>query len=168
VVEIRGADLPQDADAVGRLWLDYLEWGNDGLHANFGFRLPVQEFVERDLASIGKFIPPEGFLLLALADGEAIGTAALQRIGTSTGEIKRMWVAPACRRGGVGGAMLDRLIATAEAAGYGSVRLDSPLFMTAAHALYRSRRFMDIAPYAESEIPDRYKPHWVFMERLLP
>lgn len=63
--------------------------------------------------------------------------------------------------------MLDRLIATAASAGYASVRLDSPLFMTAAHALYRSRGFTDIAAYAESEIPDQYKPHWVFMERTL-
>lgn len=79
-----------------------------------------------------------------------------------------MWVAPAFRRGGIAGDMLDRLMSVAEAAGYGSVRLDSPLFMTAAHALYRSRGFMDIAPYPESEIPDRYKSHWVFMERPIP
>ena len=102
-----------------------------------------------------------------MEDGEAIGTAALQRIGTSTAEVKRMWVAPACRRSGVGGAMLDRLITTAGAAGYGSMRLDSPRFMTAAHALYRSRGFRDIAAYPESEIPDPFKPHWVFMERNL-
>jgi ribosomal protein S18 acetylase RimI-like enzyme len=168
VVEIRDAELPVDADAVGRLWLEYLNWGNDGLDARFGFRLPVQEFVERDLASIEKFLPPEGRLLLAFEDGEAVGTAALQSLGTSSAEVKRMWVAPECRRGGIGGDMLDRLISEAEAAGYGSVRLDSPMFMTAAHALYRSRGFTDIAPYAESEIPDRYKPHWVFMERLIP
>ena len=168
VVEIRDADLPGDANAVGRLWLDYLNWGNDGLETSFGFRLPVQEFVERDLASIGKFLPPEGRLLLAFEDGAAIGTAALQNIGTTTAEIKRMWVAPSCRRGGIGGTLLDRLICVAEAAGYRSVRLDSPLFMTAAHGLYRSRGFLPIAPYAESEIPDRYKSHWVFMERLLP
>ena len=64
--------------------------------------------------------------------------------------------------------MLDWLIAAAETAGYGSLRLDSPEFMTAAHALYRSRGFVDIGPYPESEIPDRYKSHWVFMERVLP
>ena len=168
VAEIRDADLPVDTDAVTGLWLEYLNWGNDGLDANYGFRLPVQEAVERDLASIGKFLPPHGRLLLAIEHGEAIGTAALQSIGTSTAEIKRMWVAPACRRSGMGGGMLDRLITAAEATGFGSLRLDSPLFMTAAHALYRSRGFVDIAPYPESEIPDRYKPHWVFMERLLP
>jgi ribosomal protein S18 acetylase RimI-like enzyme len=168
VAEIRDADLQVDTDAVTRLWLDYLNWANDRLQARYGFRLPVQEAVERDLASIGKFLPPDGRLVLAAEEGEAIGTAALQSIGTSTAEIKRMWVAPACRCGGIGGAMLDGLITAAEAAGYGSLRLDSPVFMTAAHALYRSRGFVDIAAYPESEIPDRYKSHWVFMERALP
>lgn len=167
MAEIRDAVLPGDTDAVTRLWLEYLNWGNDGLHARYGFRLPVQEAVEGDLASIGKFLPPDGRLLLAAENGEAVGTAALQSIGTSTAEVKRMWVAPACRRSGIGGAMLDRLVTAAADVGYGSLRLDSPLFMTAAHALYRSRGFVEIDPYPESEIPDRYKPHWVFMERLL-
>ena len=36
--------------------------------------------------------------------------------------------------------------------------------MTAAHRLYRSRGFVDIDAYAESEIPDEYRSHWVFME----
>ena len=167
MADIREADLPGDTDAVTRLWLDYLNWGNDGLHARFGFRLPIEQAVERDLASIAKFRPPDGSLVIAVEDGEAIGTAALQRIGTSIAEVKRMWVAPERRRSGIAGTMLDRLLTTAAAARYGSVRLDSPLFMTSAHALYRSRGFVDIAAYTESEIPDQYKPQWVFMERAL-
>jgi hypothetical protein len=61
--------------------------------------------------------------------------------------------------------MLETLIEAAEAAGYQRIRLDSPDFMTAAHGLYRSGGFVDIDPYPESEIPDQYKPYWVFMER---
>lgn len=37
----------------------------------------------------------------------------------------------------------------------------------AAHGLYRLNGFVEIGPYAESEIPDEYKPYWVFMERTL-
>jgi hypothetical protein len=33
--------------------------------------------------------------------------------------------------------------------------------------MYRSTGFVDIDPYSESEIPDEYKAHWVFMERIL-
>lgn len=59
------------------------------------------------------------------------------------------------------------MIAAARNAGYRSVRLESPSFLTAAHSLYRSSSFVDIDPYPESEIADQYRSHWVFMERVL-
>ncbi len=165
MADVRDAVLPRDLEAVRGLWLDYLTWGNDELEARHGFRLPVQEAVEHDVAAIAKFQPPEGRLLLAFEDDVAVGTACMRWIAANTCEIKRMWVDPSHRRGGVGRAMLDRLLAAARTAGYQCVRLDSPDFMTAAHGLYRSSGFMDIAPYPESEIPDKYKSHWVFMEK---
>ena len=94
MIEIRDAELPDDIDDVKRLWLDYLLWGNEELESRHGFRLPVEEAVERDLATIDKFEPPDGRLLLAVADGIAIGTAAMRPLGPDTAEIKRMWVAP--------------------------------------------------------------------------
>jgi hypothetical protein len=60
-----GTPLPDDLEAVRSLWLDYLTWGNDELDARYGFRLPIQEAVEHDVASIAKFQPPYGRLLLA-------------------------------------------------------------------------------------------------------
>ena len=167
MTEIRDADLPRDVDAVGRLWLEYLTWGNDELESRYGFRLPVQETVERDLAAIAKFLPPEGRLFLAFEGDVAVGTACMRRIGLDTVEVKRMYVQPSHRGTGVGRALFDQLIAAARTAGYERVRLDSPEFMTAAHGLYRSNGFVEIGPYPESEIPDEYKPHWVFMERRL-
>jgi GNAT superfamily N-acetyltransferase len=167
MAEIREADLSRDLEAVGRLWLDYLTWGNDGLEARYGFRLPVREAVERDLASVAKFQPPDGRLLLAFEDDLAVGTACMQRIGPDTAEIKRMYVERSHRHAGAGRGMLDELIAAARSAGYERIRLDSPVFMTAAHSLYRSSGFVEIGPYAESEIPDQYKSHWIFMERTL-
>jgi len=167
MAEIREADLSRDLEAVELLWLDYLTWGNDGLEARYGFRLPVRETVEHDLASVAKFQPPDGRLVLAFADDVAVGTACMQRIGPDTAEIKRMYVQPSHRRAGVGRGMLDELITAARGAGYERIRLDSPHFMTAAHSLYRASGFVEIGPYAESEIPDRYKSHWIFMERTL-
>jgi ribosomal protein S18 acetylase RimI-like enzyme len=93
-----------------------------------------------------------------------VGTACMRRIGPDTAEIKRTYVQPSQRRAGVGRAMLDRLIAAVRTAGYQRIRLDSPDFMTAAHGLYRSSGFVETEPYPESEIPDRYKPHRLFME----
>ena len=167
MADIREAAVPGDLETVRRLWLDYLTWGNDELEARYSFRLPVGEAVERDTGSIAKFQPPDGCLLLAFQDGVAVGTACMQRIGSTIAEIKRMYVQPADRRAGAGRAMLDHLIAAASSAGYERIRLDSPDFMTAAHGLYRQTGFVLIGPYPESEIPDEHKSHWVFMERTL-
>jgi GNAT superfamily N-acetyltransferase len=165
--EIRTADIPHDLAHVRRLWLDYLLWGNDELEARHGFRLPVEDAVDHDVATIEKFEPPNGLLLLASEDVDVFGTGALKRIGSETAEIKRMWVDPSRRGNGVGRAMLDRLVSAARESAYRRIRLDSPDFMVAAHALYRSSGFVQIGPYPESEIPDEYKPHWLFMERVL-
>jgi GNAT superfamily N-acetyltransferase len=167
IVDIRDADLPRDLDPVERLWLEYLTWGNDGLESRYGFRLPVREAVKHDLATISKFQRPDGRLLLAFEGDVAVGTACMRRIGPATAEIKRMYVQPSHRGAGVGRALLDQLMAAAQVAAYERVRLDSPDFMTAAHGLYRSDGFVEIGPYPESEIPDEYRPHWVFMERTL-
>jgi GNAT superfamily N-acetyltransferase len=165
--EIRSADIPGDLAHVRRLWLDYLSWGNDEMESRHGFRLPVREAVELDVDTIEKSQPPDGLLLLATDDGDVVGTAAMKRIGPDTAEIKRMWVDPSRRGNGVGREMLDRLVSGAHASRYRRIRLDSPDFMVAAHGLYRSSGFADIGPYPESEIPDEYKPHWLFMERIL-
>jgi GNAT superfamily N-acetyltransferase len=167
MADIRDADVPGDLPTVRRLWLEYLTWGNDGLESRFGFRLPVEGAVEEDVATIAKFQPPEGRLLVAFEHGEPVGTSCMRRISAGICEIKRMWVDPRHRGSGIGRAMLDRLIEVARLAGYARVRLDSPRFMTAAHNLYRSCGFASIAPYPESEIPDEYKSHWVFMEKRL-
>ncbi|MCX5741783.1 MAG: GNAT family N-acetyltransferase [Proteobacteria bacterium] len=167
MADIRVASFPRDLPSVDRLWFEYLSWGNDGLEANFGFRLPVRETVDHDLATITKFAPPDGQLLLAVDVDVAVGIGCLRRSTADIAEIKRMYVQPSHRRAGLARAMLDALVTTARAAGYRRLRLDSPNFLTAAHALYRSSGFVDIAPYAESEIPDQYKAHWVFMERTL-
>src|SRR6266540_456919 len=42
MADLRDASLPRDLEAVGRLWLDYLTWGNDELESRYGFRLPVR------------------------------------------------------------------------------------------------------------------------------
>lgn len=167
MIDIRAMDPARDLPSVRRLWFDYLSWGNDQIEARYGFRLPVDETVERDIANVGAFMPPDGCLLLALVDDEAAGIAGLHRIAPLVAEVKRMYVRPSSRGIGLGRAMLDRLIGRARDCGYESVRLDSPDFLIAAHALYRSSGFKDIEPYAESEIPDEYKRHWVFMERSL-
>ena len=63
--------------------------------------------------------------------------------------------------------MLELILEAARSSGYTSIRLDSPDFMEAAHALYRKSGFIQRDPYSESEIPPEYRGFWVFMERNL-
>lgn len=116
--EIRNADLPRDTKASRGLWLDYLAWSNDELDAWHGFRLPINEALELDLANIAKFQPPSGCILLAIADDEPVGIVCMQRIGPTTAEVKRMYVRPEKRRAGLGRALLEHQIETAKADGY--------------------------------------------------
>jgi GNAT superfamily N-acetyltransferase len=165
-IAVRDVDLPRDAEAVRQLWLDYLTWGNAEMQARHGVHPhSPREAVEADMASIAKFQPPHGRLVLAFRDDVPCGVGCLREIGPGIAEIKRMYVDPTLRRAGAGRAILSYLIRAAEDAGYGTIRLDSPTFMTAAHALYRSEGFTEIAPYAESEIPESFAQYLVFMER---
>jgi hypothetical protein len=84
MITVRQADLSRECDDVARLRLAYLSWGNDGLEARYGFRLPVEGAVEHDLATVAKFEPPDGRLLLALDDVSAVGVGCVRRIGSET------------------------------------------------------------------------------------
>jgi len=168
-LEIRDARLPDDIEAVTRLWFDYLTWGNNEMQSRHGVHPhSPRETVDHDVAAIAKFQPPEGCLVLAVSDGVPCGVGCLRRIGAGIAEIKRMYVDPSLRGVGAGRAIVQHLLGAAAEAGYTKVRLDSPDFMTAAHALYRSCGFRDIQPYPESEIPDAFRSYLVFMERDVP
>jgi len=72
-MDLREATVPADLAAIERLWLAYLTWGNDELEVRHGFRLPVREAVDHDLAAIDKFQPPDGRILLACDGDVAFG-----------------------------------------------------------------------------------------------
>ena len=75
-----------------------------------------------------------------------------------------MYVRPDHRGHGIGRSLLNEALTAAGQRGYSTVRLDSAGFMTEAQALYRSAGFDYIKEYAESEVPEEYRRHWVFME----
>ncbi|GAB3907091.1 hypothetical protein GCM10028803_40550 [Larkinella knui] len=160
--------IPDDLDAVKKLWFDYLVWGNDKMQELYGVHPHnPEDAVEQDIQQIGKFQPPYGQLILAIYEDEVCGLGSLKRINSDTGEIKRMFVDPASRRIGAGRAILNRLLVEAKKVGYKRVRLDSPKFMEAAHSLYRSFGFRDIDAYPEMEIPAEFKDYLLFMELTL-
>jgi putative acetyltransferase len=133
VIRTAGAD---DADAVRDLLREYA----DGL----GVDLSFQDF-EAELAD------PLGFYeVVLLAEG---GCVALRRIDDETCEMKRLYVRPAARGGGLGRRLAEAVVAEARERRYVRMLLDTLPTMAAARALYASLGFRETEPYRYNPVP---------------
>lgn len=101
--------------------------------------LAYQGFEGEMAAMPGKYAPPAGKLLLARdVEGRAVGCVGLRPLDASgCCEMKRLYVAPERRGGGVGKALVDAVVAVAERIGYREMKLDTLPAMIGAQALYR-------------------------------
>jgi ribosomal protein S18 acetylase RimI-like enzyme len=142
---IRDALFPDDLGVVRELFREYAD--------RLGVDLCFQGFAAELDALPGKYAPPGGRLFLAACDGETAGCVALRPISDSVGEMKRLYVCPAFRGRGVGRALVDRVIAEAQAIGYRRLQLDTLPAMAEAIRLYESLGFRDIPPYCENPVP---------------
>lgn len=111
--------------------------------------------------SDAEMMPPNGWFLIARQESRPVGCAALIRRDEATGEIKRMWTAPAARGQGLARRMLLRLEEIAREAGFQRVVLDTNRVLKEAQDLYRRQGFVEIAPYNDNP----YADHW-FEKRL--
>ena len=78
MITIRPARFPDDLDTVATIFREYVR----SPQADLGFQDYEAEFA----ALPGKYAAPEGRLLLAWRDGEAVGCAALRRVDARTCE----------------------------------------------------------------------------------
>ena len=160
ITQATAHDLPSVRDVFG----EYLHWATSMGNSPSNVTVDSAAMLERDMADIQKFLPPDGRLLLAVDTAGVMGCACMRTIRPSVAELKHMYVYPDQRGRGIGRALVQALIADLRSARYATLRLDSGRFMTAAHALYRSLGFQEIAPYPESEIPEDVRKHCIFME----
>jgi len=111
---------------------------------SFGFTPCFQGF-DAELAGLpGLYGPPRGALLLAPGQG----CVALRALDAHTAEMKRLYVAPGARGGGVGRALASAAVFWAREQGFSRLVLDTIAGrMEAAVALYRSMGFVETAPY---------------------
>lgn len=93
--------------------------------------------------------PDRGAFLVAYVDGEAVGCGAVRRLDGDIAEIKRMYVRPATRGRGVGGALLAALESEAQRLGVRRLVLETGARQPEALALYERAGFVVIPAFGE-------------------
>lgn len=87
--------------------------------------------------------------LIARAEGRAVGCVALRPISAEIAEVKRMYVQPAARRGGVALKLMQRLEEIAREKGLREIRLETGLKQPAAIRLYEGLGYERIARFGD-------------------
>ena len=112
-----------------------------------------QEYVVRyggpDEAAVdpAEFGPPVGLFLVAEVDGVPAGCGAWRVHRPGVAEVKRVYVAPGYRRQGLAQLLMAALERSAEAAGHGSVVLNSGSEQPEALALYAALGYTPVPGY---------------------
>ncbi len=115
---------------------------------SLGVDLSFQGF-DDELAAL-----PAGYdaVLVAHLDGEPAGCVGVRPLDSTICEMKRLYVRPAARGGGLGRALAVSAIDHARMLGYERMRLDTLPTMAPARALYRELGFVEIEPYRHNPI----------------
>jgi putative acetyltransferase len=130
--------------------------------ASLGIDLGFQDFAGELARLESEYGPPRGALLLAMDGDDAIGCVGLRAFDGATGEVKRLYVAPAARGRALGRRLAGAIVEVAREYGYPRLVLDTLPSMHSAQTLYQSLGFQPIDAY-------RYNPiaGTVFMELIL-
>jgi GNAT superfamily N-acetyltransferase len=117
----------------------------------------------RHAFSIDKLVREGVAFFVMSREGEPAGCGGLKLFGSEYGEIKRMYVRPACRGLGLGKAMLNRLAGYAQEREVALLRLETGIYQTEAIGLYEAWGFQRRPPFGE------YKddPMTVYYEKTL-
>jgi len=167
MIEIVSVQASEGLEHVIALSQEYVGWMIGEIRVHYP-ELDIQEFTsEHEYDDVrkkfpGEHIPPTGCLLLALSDGEACGCVAVGKLTQTIGELRTLYVRPACRGAGVGRKLVEASLSEARNFGYSYARLDTLAFMDSALKLYRSFGFYDIAPYRD--ISASLKQYICFLE----
>ena len=103
--------------------------------------------MKTELVQLRTFYAAPGFALLAY-DNEPLGCVAFRSLGNNDGEIRRLFVSPNQRTGGLGRRLVTRLIEQARVDGFQRLFLNTLPTMTYAIALYESIGFTPTDSYA--------------------
>lgn len=145
---VPGFDHPAEVRELFEEYVDLII-ASDHLFRDY---LAIQHFSEELNNLDGKYGLPGGRLYLAYWKDKLAGCVALRQIDETRCEIKRLYVRMVFRGCGIGGRLVDQVIADARQQGYRYILLDTYPFLKRAIAMYRKRGFYEIDKYLESPI----------------
>ncbi|MCD8505534.1 MAG: GNAT family N-acetyltransferase [Burkholderiaceae bacterium] len=169
---IRFADghSPEWSLAALEMTRDYFLWMNAEIERVCRFSIsdvvgmPLHEYI----ASTGTGICPRdqtGARYYLVVDGEqALGMGGLRTLPNGDAELVRIYTKPEFRGRGIASMTIKQLIADARQSQFEKLKLDTGVFMKAAHSVYASHGFSVCHPYEGAEPPERLRPFWIFME----
>ena len=143
-VRIRQALSADEINAARELFEEYA----GALQIDLGY----QGFADELAGLPGSYAPPRGRLLVAWAGDEAAGCVALRSLADGACEMKRLYVRPVFRGGGVGKQLAEAIIEEARQIGYAVMRLDTVPKLAAATRLYESLGFVRRDAYYETPV----------------
>ena len=146
-IEFKQIKVQYTGDAIEEIKQLFIEYSQ-----SLGVNLDFQNF-ETELNTLpGKYIPPNGALILALVDGKAAGCVALRKMDNDICEMKRLYVRNDYRGLGIGNTLISMIIEEAGKLNYSYMRLDTLPTMKRAQELYKSYGFYDIEPYVYNPV----------------
>ncbi len=120
---------------------------------SLGVDLWFQDF-EKELGSLpGKYVPPDGCILLAMYGEKPAGCVALRKFETDICEMKRLYIKPEFRSSGLGRTLITEIIDESIDKGYKLMRLDTIDSLQQAIRLYKYYGFKEIEPYCYNPVP---------------
>ncbi len=120
--------------------------------AALGIDLGYQGFADELVGLPGSYALPRGRLSIAWVGDEAVGCVALRPLGEDVCEMKRLYVRPQFRGGGIGKQLAEAIIAEARQIGYAIMRLDTVPKLKSATRMYESLGFVRRDAYYETPV----------------
>jgi len=139
------------ADLLAR---EYGEWALARALAEYGAASEREGLEGQVGGGLEGLLEGRARLVLAEVRGEPAGLVGLKPLSAADGEVKHLYVRPGFRGLGIARALLQQLVADAEALGYRRLRLETTAFMPEAQALYRRFGFVETGAYEGGEFGD--------------